>query len=238
MPPDDDTNPPIGPRPIVVALDVFGTLLHIRDKRRPYQALFVALGVDGAAAARVAMTQNLPVEELAARLRPGADIDLSEIRAGIQAEVDSVEPFPEVAPSLEALTQAGFRLALVSNLAPPYARVVLEKLPPVFEATVFSFEVGSVKPEPAIYEVLCKRLNVAPSQVLMVGDRRRDDVDGARSLGMSALHLDRSRGSSAGADRISDLTGLVDRLCDRGATGSVPTSARAHNAGRKVTPQP
>ena len=231
MAPNENAGPLPGQDPLVIALDVFGTLLRIAGKRHPYRALFAALGVDAAPAARLAMTQNLTIKELAARLRPDADIDLSEIRSDIQAEVDSVEPFPEVAQALEGLKLAGYRLALVSNLAPPYARAVREKLPPVFEAAVFSFEVGAVKPEPAIFNVLCARLNVAPPRVLMVGDRHRDDVDGARRFGMSALHLDRRRGSSPGADGISDLTGLVDRLCERGAAGSLPTAARAQNPG-------
>ena len=49
-----------------------------------------------------------------------------------------------------------------------------------------SFEVGAVKPEPAIYLRCLESLGVEPGEALFVDDRR-ENVEAARSLGMDAV---------------------------------------------------
>jgi FMN phosphatase YigB (HAD superfamily) len=47
---------------------------------------------------------------------------------------------------------------------------------------VLSFEVGAIKPDPAIFETALTRLGVEPAHALMVGDS--DEADGgARDVG-------------------------------------------------------
>ncbi len=56
----------------------------------------------------------------------------------------------------------------------------------IFDPIIYSHEVGLAKPDPAIFELACARLNLAPAQTIFV-----DDVPGhvaaARALGMHAI---------------------------------------------------
>lgn len=47
---------------------------------------------------------------------------------------------------------------------------------------------GPVKPDPAIYRLLCARYAVAPERCVFIDDSLRN-VEGARGVGMHALHF-------------------------------------------------
>ena len=55
------------------------------------------------------------------------------------------------------------------------------------EAVVFSSEVGSRKPAPAMYRAALAAVGVAAERALFVGDRVREDYEGPRSVGMRAV---------------------------------------------------
>jgi epoxide hydrolase-like predicted phosphatase len=54
------------------------------------------------------------------------------------------------------------------------------------DTIVYSHEVGRVKPDPAIYHIVCERLGVAPQEVLFLDDVQAN-VDGARAIAMRAV---------------------------------------------------
>lgn len=55
---------------------------------------------------------------------------------------------------------------------------------------VYSHEVGVAKPDPAVYELACRRLDVATTETVLIDDSQVA-VDGARATGMRAiLHRD------------------------------------------------
>lgn len=57
---------------------------------------------------------------------------------------------------------------------------------------VFSGIVGVEKPDPKIYQIALEKAgNVAPEEVLHIGDSMRKDYIPARSVGMHAVLLDR-----------------------------------------------
>jgi len=92
---------------------------------------------------------------------------------------------------LDSLRERGLATGLVSNAFDPgwllhedLARMGLaERL----DAAVFSSEVGKRKPHPAIFEAVLERLDVAAGDALFVGDRRLEDVQGAKELGMTTV---------------------------------------------------
>jgi putative hydrolase of the HAD superfamily len=57
----------------------------------------------------------------------------------------------------------------------------------VFDGDVFSAEEGVRKPDPEIYTRALSRLGVAPEEAIFVDDRPKN-VEGARQVGMHALH--------------------------------------------------
>jgi putative hydrolase of the HAD superfamily len=59
----------------------------------------------------------------------------------------------------------------------------------VFDAPVFSCDVGLSKPDPRIYELCCKRLGVRPDEALFIGDGANYELPGAERVGMTAVQL-------------------------------------------------
>jgi epoxide hydrolase-like predicted phosphatase len=83
------------------------------------------------------------------------------------------------------------RTAVVSNSAHGARREELSRyaFDKLFDPIIYSHEVGLAKPDPAIFELVCSRLDVAPAETIFV-----DDVPGhceaARQLGVHAIqHL-------------------------------------------------
>jgi FMN phosphatase YigB (HAD superfamily) len=90
----------------------------------------------------------------------------------------------------------------------PHAQPVKSLLGNAVDWYGWSFELGTIKPDPAIYRMVCEGLDCRPHQILFVGDTRTADYDGPRASGMHALHLDR-RGVSNGPDEIGRLSDVL-----------------------------
>jgi putative hydrolase of the HAD superfamily len=120
---------------------------------------------------------------------------------------------------LDGLRRAGYRLALVSNWDSRMPRL-LETLGLAgrFDAVVCSALAGREKPDPEIFLRAARALDLPPAAVLHVGDRIREDYQGARGAGMRALWLDRSGGGTAPAagveevDRVRSLAEAAERV--------------------------
>lgn len=99
-------------------------------------------------------------------------------------------PYPDTEPTLRELRRRGLPVAVVSNigwdLRPVFRAHGLDEL---VDAYVLSFELGTQKPDPAIFRTACDRLGLAPADVLMVGDDRTAD-GGARALGCPVHFVD------------------------------------------------
>jgi putative hydrolase of the HAD superfamily len=119
--------------------------------------------------------------------------------------------FPDVPPALGSLREAGIAVCVGSNFDGRLRRVVrgLPGLSGLADCLVISSEVGYRKPHPAFYEAACRRLGLAPGQVLFVGDDREHDVHGASRAGLRALLLDRTGERPHDLPYVSDLTALV-----------------------------
>lgn len=123
------------------------------------------------------------------------------------------EVYPEVPAVLADLHRRGFRLGVVSNwdsrLPGLLAALGLERH---LDAVVYSAAVGVEKPHPRIFRAVCGELEVDPQEALHVGDRVREDVEGALAAGMEALLLVRRRAGAGGppAGDLSDLTPLPE----------------------------
>lgn len=99
-------------------------------------------------------------------------------------------PYPDTVDVFEELRQRGLKTAVVSNIAfdvrPAFERIGIAGDVDEF---VLSYEVGAVKPDPAIFQTTLDRLGVAGEHALMVGDS--DEADGgARSVGCGFALVD------------------------------------------------
>lgn len=108
------------------------------------------------------------------------------------ARPDAWEVYSDVLPALAHLRKAGVAVAVVSNWDDRLPRLLAGLgLAAHLDAVVYSAAVGFEKPDPRIFRAALERLGVAPEGALHVGDRLREDVEGAAALGMRAILLDR-----------------------------------------------
>ncbi|WP_170294025.1 HAD family hydrolase [Paracoccus limosus] len=177
------------PKIQAVAFNCFDTLLRITAPTNPWRSLL-------AEASRTPGAQRLdPRREPIATIEEFAEACgvafRSEWRADLDREIASIEPMTDTLAVLSTLRAAGFRLALASNLAPAYVEPALELLRDFIDTACLSCapEIRAVKPEPAFYSALQRKIGLPAVEILMVGDSLVSDVQGARAAGMSALHL-------------------------------------------------
>lgn len=172
-----------------IAFDAFGTLIR-SECTSTYQKLLLTAHVDDR---RPFMVEGFNIAEQAAAL--GLPELIPSLLDELRDEIDQLRLFDDAAPVLAFSRASALRLAVCSNLAADYASAVRSLLPNM-DAYVLSCEVGCVKPEPAIYQAVCRSLGFAPQEILFVGDSRRCDVDGPRHFGMLSAHLDRKAGDT------------------------------------------
>ena len=104
------------------------------------------------------------------------------------AERQRVDLFDDVRPALEFLSSR-FALVSLSNGNADLSRVGLA---PWFRAAICAREFGVGKPDPRIFHAAAGALDLAPREVLHVGDDATLDVLGALNAGMQAAWVNRS----------------------------------------------
>ena len=202
-----------------VAFDCFGTLLEISDKCQPYKRLLELLQTKG----------HLPAKEDAERImRANTDVsgvpglfglelsatEIDSVERFLSGELQSIRRFEDTCQSLSTLAENGYKIALCSNFAKPYAAPARALLVGM-DAYLRSFEQGYVKPEPGMYQAVCVALQCKPSEILMVGDSWRNDVEGARAYGLQALWLDRSGKTKGSIRGLSELVRMLTNSAEK-----------------------
>jgi putative hydrolase of the HAD superfamily len=88
------------------------------------------------------------------------------------------------------LRAAGKRVAMLSNMPRDLGETLASRTDRlrVFDHVTVSYEIHSVKPEPAIYEHCLKGIGTAPERTIFFDDRIAN-VDGAESLGIRAIEF-------------------------------------------------
>jgi putative hydrolase of the HAD superfamily len=106
----------------------------------------------------------------------------------VRMEVDFWSDFDQrVFAWVRRLRIQGIRTAVLSNLPRPLGEA-LKRAPGFldpFDHITFSYELGCVKPERAIYEHAWHGLSIAPGEALFLDDRP-ENVEGARKAGLHA----------------------------------------------------
>jgi putative hydrolase of the HAD superfamily len=121
------------------------------------------------------------------------------------------ELYDDVLPVLGELRRRGLMLGLVSNTSRDLGAFVRHFALDV-DAWIASGSYGKVKPSPMIFRAALELVGCEPDAALMVGDSPRDDVAGARAVGMRALLLDRAGLHPDAAERIESLAELPGRI--------------------------
>ena len=127
------------------------------------------------------MTQEEFEHELA-RL---ANVDIAEVRRVIDTHAPNDALFDYIAMDLKP----HYKIGLLSNVAADYmSELFSQQQNAVFDARVFSFELGVTKPHPAMYETIATRLGMLPEECVFIDDRQ-GFVEGAKQTGMYAFQF-------------------------------------------------
>ncbi|TDA67182.1 MAG: HAD family hydrolase [Clostridia bacterium] len=99
-------------------------------------------------------------------------------------------PIPGAAEVLGRLARQ-YRLGVVSNSMAENTLIDLARtgLRQYFHVLIISSQVGYRKPHPVIYLAALQAMNVAPEEVVFVGDNWEEDVVGPKEHGMQAIWL-------------------------------------------------
>jgi HAD superfamily hydrolase (TIGR01509 family) len=120
----------------------------------------------------------------------GSDFETAKSRM-----LEAVTYQEQVAPTAELIAElkaAGYRLFVLSNMSKDYIEFLREM--PVFQhfdGEIVSCEVGLIKPEREIYNLLLDRYNLVPEQTMFIDDRK-PNVDAAAEVGINPFHFDRN----------------------------------------------
>ena len=93
-----------------------------------------------------------------------------------------------------------YKLGIVSNFAIPECVIkLLEKhsLEAYFEVIIVSGAVNKRKPSPEIFKKALEKLGVDPSETVFVGDTVDADIEGAKSVGMKTVFIERRQQKEA-----------------------------------------
>ena len=121
------------------------------------------------------------------------------------------ELYEDVLPTFANLREHELRLGLVSNTGRDLEAFVRHHGLEV-DAAVSSASHGKTKPHPTIFHAALRSLDVAAPEAAMVGDSVEDDVEGARSVGMRAVLLDRENRYPGVGEKLIDLRALPAAL--------------------------
>ena len=121
--------------------------------------------------------------------------------------------FPETLEVLQHLRGRGMRMGVISDTSPSL-QLTLEAagIGAYFDCAVCSDLVGVMKPAPQMYQTALDALGVAAGESLYVDDCG-EEAEGARRLGFTAFHIDRSRPGD-GRWRIQSLRAMAAYLQD------------------------
>ncbi|HDX8824926.1 phosphoglycolate phosphatase [Klebsiella michiganensis] len=98
--------------------------------------------------------------------------------------------FPAVADTLGALHAKGLPLALVTNKPTPFVAPILASLDiaKYFTVVIGGDDVKNKKPHPEPLLLVAEKLELAPAELLFVGDSR-NDIQAAKAAGCSSIGL-------------------------------------------------
>ncbi len=160
----------------------------------------------------------------------GADPAAAGVRAAIarcdDRFTDTVIPFAETRPVLEALKRRGLKVGILSHVPWPgdacrrwFVRHGWQDLIDFYS---LSSEIGFIKPHPAHFQHALAQAGCAPHEVLHVGDHPMRDVEGGRRAGFrtclrwteNIYPQDALKECRPDAEilQLADLPGVVDRL--------------------------
>ena len=106
--------------------------------------------------------------------------------------LQSITYYDEIGPTAELIADlkaAGYRVIILSNMSKNYIEYLRKMhVYSLVDGDFISCEVGFVKPERAIYELLLERFGLEASETMFIDDNKVN-VDAAAELGITPFHF-------------------------------------------------
>jgi putative hydrolase of the HAD superfamily len=101
--------------------------------------------------------------------------------------------YPDVIPALERWTRSHLKLGILSNFdSRLYTVLEVLDLAKYFSTVTISTEVSAAKPQSKIFITALEKYHCPPHLAWHIGDSFEEDYQGAKSVGLNAIWLDRS----------------------------------------------
>ncbi len=183
---DGSLTPPLGrlfrDRGITLDPAAFWAQWRARQRIEQYQDTILLLGHSGyLATAERALRYTLRLNRI--DLDPAAE-------AEIMGFWQNLEPFAEVRPALQRLSEHYAIVALSNGNAPFLQHLAANRIGWEFDAIISVDEAGAFKPHPSVYRHAARKLGLEPHACLMVSSNSFD-VLGARACGYRAAFVNR-----------------------------------------------
>jgi HAD superfamily hydrolase (TIGR01549 family) len=124
--------------------------------------------------------------------------------------------YPDTLTTLTWARDEGYRLGLIVNRwhGAALAQRELEScgLGRMFDSVTVSSDTGWLKPHPEIFYAALGALGSAPDETVMVGDSIRDDIGGAKRIGMRAVWKRNGRRHVRPSDAVMPPDAAIDDL--------------------------
>ena len=107
------------------------------------------------------------------------------VRIRLNYSKKTLVPRNDAIMTLKHLRTIGFKIGLISDCTYEIPLIWEESLlSPHFDNVIFSCSIGIKKPDPRIYRLACKNLNVKSKNCLYIGDGSSRELSGAFNVGM------------------------------------------------------
>ena len=134
----------------------------------------------------------------------------------LSRHVNLLRPYPEV-PGVVQRLHDSYNLIITSNAAREFIDIEMDALgfDTLFQQ-IFSAvsDFGRTKKHPDVYREICSRLDVAPGDIVHVGDSYAFDYLAPQEVGITTFYLDRD-GIDTGDHVVSDLQAFEHRLTQK-----------------------
>ena len=105
------------------------------------------------------------------------------------AKLQAMKEIPGMVALVKDLQKQGYQTALLSNVRKSQAKIK-RRLGhyEMFNPMLFSYELGTEKPNPRIFFILLEHLQAKPQEVLFI-DNKIENILSAQAIGMDAIHF-------------------------------------------------
>lgn len=183
-----------------VLFDCFGTLMEITYKAKPYGKMLEYIGkewakenktLDKKHTAHFVMSQSVMLSQMFDDFNVPYNAQvMQECEAALYQELFSVKTFDDTNSTILNLQNQNIKVGMCSNLAMPYGIAAQSKTIPL-DYYFFSYEMDCIKPESKIYLQSAEEMNVAPENIVFVGDTLDADYHGPIAAGLQAVLIKR-----------------------------------------------